>query len=162
MSPMLYQWINLIILFSILAMVLKKKLRAYFAEQRKNLELQIQSAGAEYDRIQTEFETIQQSVNQLDQKIAELEKLTNREIENETHRIEEDAKKAIAKISADGEARLKNETERMKKVLEKELFQSALQQAKETLQREMKAQNQEWLAQMVQPEASAGKKNYAS
>jgi flagellar biosynthesis/type III secretory pathway protein FliH len=59
-------------------------------------------------------------------------------------------------------ARIKNEAERMKRGLEKELFQSALVLAKESLQKGSQELNQDWVAQIVQPEATAGKKNYAS
>lgn len=162
MSPLIYQWINIIVLFSVLGVVLRKKLGAYFAEQRTTLDQQIKSVGAEHDRIKAEFNAIQKSVNELDSKIADLESLSLKEIELETKRVETEAKKAIEKIAIDGEARLKNETERMKKILERELFDSALSLAKEGLQKEAKEQGQDWIAQVVQPEATDGKKNYAS
>ncbi|MDB5037115.1 MAG: hypothetical protein JWQ35_643 [Bacteriovoracaceae bacterium] len=162
MNPIIYQWINIIILFSFLGIVLKKKLGAYFAAERNKLDTEMRTAGAEYHRIKDEFSTIQKSVNELDKKITELKNLSLKEIENESKRIESETANALEKISIDGEARIKNEADRTKKALEKELFQSALALAKESLAKELKEQNQDWISQMVQGEPTGKKKNYAS
>ena len=159
---MIFQWINVTALFSLLGILLTKKLGAHFADQRKLLDEKIKSAGTEHENIRKRYEEIQSNVNALSSKIAELKSFSLKEIENETRRIEADASAVIEKMSADGEARLKNESERIKKNLEKELFQSALGLAKESLRKDMKSQSVDWGVQMAQEDADHGKKNYAS
>jgi F0F1-type ATP synthase membrane subunit b/b' len=159
---MVYQWINIVILFTVLTIVLRKKLGAYFASQRAALESDMTSAGAKYELMKKEYEEMERSVVALDSKLKELADFSLKEIEVETKKIEAETAKSIQKILVDGEARIKNEAERMKRGLEKELFQSALVLAKESLQKGSQELNQDWVAQIVQPEATAGKKNYAS
>lgn len=162
MSPLVYQWINIIVLFSVLGLVLRKKLGAYFTSQRTELDQKIKSAGEEYARIKSEYDQMQKSADSIEAKIKELETVTTREVESEIKRIETEAKRGIEKISQDSEARIRNESERMRKSLEKELFDSAIQLSKAALQQDEKSQSEDWISQVVQPEQTDGRKTYAS
>ncbi len=158
-----FAWINIIVLFSVLAIVLKKKMGAHFSSERKKLEQEMAIAGEQYRKIKEELAVAQGLLSNIQNKIEDLKQTTLREIEFESKRIEEDSVKATQKIISDGEARMKGETEKMKRSLERELFDAALSSAREALRADFKKQDQEWVSQMIQEEGSrSGRKNYAS
>lgn len=163
MSTNLYHLINILILFSVLAWVLKKKLGAYFTSERERLEGEVKSAGETHARVLAEYESMKTAMNSLESRLAEMRSTSLKEIELESKRIELDTARTIEKITQDTEARMRTETERMKRSLERELFDAALSSAKSSLKQEMKKADADWVGQMIQQEASrSGKKNYAS
>lgn len=164
MSSLLFHGINLVLLLTIIVLVARKKIRESFDRQAEEFQAKVKEAGAQYEQTKAAYETLKSQMNDLETRLSEMRRSSMKEIENESSRIEEEAERQIQMAIKDGELRIKTEGDRLKLALEGELLDGALQMARKTLDRELKAAEPEWIAQMAATESgqSSGKKNYAS
>ena len=164
MTMMIFHAANLVLLLTVLVLVARKKIRAFYDKQHEDFKTKIRDAGAHYEKVKAAYENLRNQVDHLESRLAEMRKMSMKEIENESARIEAEADRQIQAAIVDGETKLRTEGERLKFALETELLDGALQMARKTLDRELKNSESEWLSQMSVSESgvSSGKKNYAS
>lgn len=164
MTAILFHTVNIVVLLTILFVFARKKIKAHFDQQHAEFTAKLRDAGAQYEKAKAEFEALKSDVENLEDRLAEMRRMSMREIEFESARIEAEADRQIQAAIQEGELRLNVEGERLKASLESELLDGAMQMARKTLEREMKSSEGEWISQMATSESglSAGKKNYAS
>jgi F0F1-type ATP synthase membrane subunit b/b' len=168
MNPIIYQWINFLILVFGLGFLLKKQLGAHFRKERATLEERISTARAEHEEMRTEFAATQNLMNNLQSRISEMKSASLREIQFETKKIELESERAVEKMFLDAESKIKADVERIKKSLEKELMEKSLAAARQALQKELQTKDGEWTSAMIQASGNQedshtqGRKNYAT
>jgi len=163
MNAVIFQAANLVILLSVLIFVARKKMIQFYAQQAKEFQAKLKDASAQFEETKTAFESLKAQVDDLDGRLGEMRRMSMKEIESESERLESETERQIEQAIHDGEVKLKIETERLRKTLERELVERALSTAKKTLERDLKTHDAEWTSQMIGSDAlRTGKKNYAS
>lgn len=164
MIALVFQGINLFLLLLLLVLVSRKKIRAAYDRQHEDFRAKLSEANAQFEETRAAHSRLKQEMANLENTLAEMRQASIREIENETQRVSVEADRQIESTIQDGEKKIRAEAEKLKAGLERELLDSSLVLARKTLQKNLGAQDAEWISQMVGPESGAttGKKNYAS
>ncbi len=122
----------------------------------------MRAATAQFEEARTKYEALKRESDLLESKLSEMRRNSLKEIEFETSKIQAEAERVIQATIVDGEARVKNEGEKLRSTIEQEVLEQSLFLARKALEKELATQDGDWINQMVTPENPAGKKNYAS
>lgn len=162
MTAFLFQLINFIILISVVGFFAKRMLDKYFRQQREILQNQIQSAAADFEKVQHEFELMKEKLERLDTDLQLTRKDAESSLQNEAKKLKTETDDFINKLSTDLQLKLSQETERTKEDFQKNLVQEAFEMARESLSAKLLKEDESWTTQLVQNELPQGKKTYAS
>jgi F0F1-type ATP synthase membrane subunit b/b' len=162
MSYSIYHAINLLLLVAILIFVARKKLNALYRIQREDLERRLAAASDQFEKARALRDGLLAEAKDLETKLSEMRRNSLREIELESSKIQQESERQIQMAIADGEARVRNESEKLRSAMEQEILELSFGVARKALDVELKKQDAEWTAQMTATEISTGKKNYAS
>ena len=162
MSYSIYHAINLLLLVAILIFVARKKLNALYRIQREDLERRLAAASDQFEKARALRDELLAEAQDLETKLSEMRRNSLREIELESSKIQQESERQIQMAIADGEARVRNESEKLRSAMEQEILELSFGVARKVLDVELKKQDAEWTAQMTATEISTGKKNYAS
>lgn len=162
MTAFIYQLINFLLLVAIVGFFAKKLLDKYFKQQREDLQSQMQSAAADYEKIQQEYELMKDKLQRLEQDLLTAKKDSESSIKTEAEKLKRETDQFISKLSSDLELKLAQETERTKDDFSNRLISEAFALARESLSARLMKEDEAWTSQLVQSELPQGKKNYAS
>jgi F0F1-type ATP synthase membrane subunit b/b' len=162
MSYSIYHAINLVLLVAILIFVARKKLNALYRAQREDLERRLAAASDQFEKARAQRDELLAEAKDLETKLSEMRRNSLREVELESSKIQQESERQIQMAIADGEARVRNESEKLRSAMEQEILELSFGVARKALDVELKKQDAEWTAQMTATEISTGKKNYAS
>jgi F0F1-type ATP synthase membrane subunit b/b' len=162
MSYSIYHAINLVLLVAILIFVARKKLNALYRIQREDLERRLAAASDQFEKAKTQRDELLAEARDLETKLSEMRRNSLREIELESSKIQQESERQIQMAIADGEARVRNESEKLRSAMEQEILELSFGVARKVLDVELRKQDAEWTSQMTATEISTGKKNYAS
>lgn len=162
MSYSIYHAINLIVLLVVLIFVARKKLNAMYRSQREDLEQKLALANEQFEKARSQYESLKQEALDLESKLSEMRRNSLREIELESTKIQQESDRQIQLAIADGEARVRNESEKLRASIEQEVLELSFGLARKALGSELKKQDPEWISQMTANDMTSGKKNYAS
>lgn len=162
MSYSIYHAINLVALVVILIFVARKKLNALYRAQREDLEKRLAAANEQFERARAHHQELLAEARDLESRLSEMRRNSLREIELESSKIQQESERQIQMAIADGEARVRNESEKLRSSMEQEVLELSFGIARKALDAELRKQDAEWTSQMTASEISGGKKNYAS
>ncbi len=164
MTAILLHTVNFLILAGFLFFIMRKKLAQGYAQQAKDFEEKMKSANQQFEETRSAYEDLKRRSEGLENELASMRRMSMREIENESSRIEKETERLMQVALTDAESRLKVESERIRADLEKQLLEDALLRAQEILSKDLKNQDEEWIGKMIgtPDQAMQGKKNYAS
>lgn len=163
----IFHILNIIIFVAIIYFASRSKVRAYFSNQRADLEQTMSKAAEDLDRIQSEYNEIKEKVANLDAIMTEIREEAGYALDRELRKIRENTSTYLDKLQKDTDRKMTQNLDKARHQIEEELIEIAVAAARRKLESKLSSNknlDQEWTEAMVNSAAahSVGEKNYAS
>ena len=132
--------INLAILIGVLVYFAKDPVREFLKERRKNLGRELDEAQKTIEEAKERHKEYNEKLNNLESEIASLKESIHKQGEAEKKEILEHASATAEAIMKESRDNMKLEANKIKKQLQKDIIESSLQQAEETIKKHLTEQ----------------------
>ncbi|MDO8493766.1 MAG: ATP synthase F0 subunit B [Deltaproteobacteria bacterium] len=143
----IYAWVNFIIFIGLLYYFLRTPLKDFLGDRSEKFRRELESVMAQRRDIEIQFQQIRRSLSGAEAEAARLKKELQEEGEMEKASLIKRANGFSKKIAEDAKRMAAQEIANAKRVVEKEIFQLALQMARKNLTSRINQNDQQCLHQ---------------
>jgi F0F1-type ATP synthase membrane subunit b/b' len=140
---LIFSVINFVLFIGILYFLLKDKIKVFFSNRSNKIKNEIQNAYNNKIQLESELANYNKKIALLDKEFNRLKKDTLEKLKIQRSKTLEETEKIAEKINQDSQKIALNNINETKNKLAKEIFESAIENAKKTIEEKLKNNNYE-------------------